>query len=48
MERLKNFFIRRKACKELYALSDHDLKDIGISRGEIPYVVAGLSNTKSE
>lgn len=28
----------RQISKELYALSDKDLADIGISRGDIPHV----------
>lgn len=33
---------RRKAVRELSALSDLALKDIGVARGEIPAVVAAL------
>jgi uncharacterized protein YjiS (DUF1127 family) len=31
---------RRRAYDELYALDDRSLADIGISRSEIPYVLA--------
>ena len=33
---------RRKAIAELSRLNDHLLRDIGISRNDIPRVVAGL------
>ena len=33
---------RRKAISELSGLSDHLLRDIGVSRGEIRHVVDGL------
>lgn len=36
-----NWRARRVAYAELSALDDHMLSDIGISRGEIPGIVAG-------
>lgn len=33
---------RRQAISELSGLSDHLLRDIGVSRGEIPYVVDSM------
>ena len=40
---------RHAAIRELHALDDHLLKDIGISRGQIPYVVEQqLVGTRSE
>jgi len=32
---MKRYFAKRKARKELEALSDETLKDLGINRGEI-------------
>ena len=28
----------RNTCNELYRMSDRDLSDLGISRGDIPFV----------
>lgn len=37
-ERLKTWRRNREAVRELSQLSDHDLSDIGIGRGDIEYV----------
>ena len=34
----KNWRQYRNTCNELYQMSDHELNDIGIARGEIPFV----------
>jgi len=39
LRRLTKIFSDTKTIKELYSLSDRDLKDIGISRGQIPYII---------
>ena len=36
----------RRACNELHALTDAQLKDIGVHRGEIKARVMGLCDTK--
>lgn len=38
---------RRAAIRELNALSDHVLKDIGLARGDIPWAVAAMLNKES-
>ncbi len=35
---------RNRTMAELHALSDRDLRDIGLYRGDIPRVVAGLDD----
>ena len=40
-ERVNQYFIQRQAVKELNQLSDYELRDIGISRGDILSVVRG-------
>jgi uncharacterized protein YjiS (DUF1127 family) len=40
-KRVNQHFIQRKAVKELNQLSDYELRDIGISRGDILSVVRG-------
>lgn len=39
---LKRWHDRRQAVRELSALSDHQLHDIGVNRADIEQVVAGL------
>ena len=39
---LRTWRKRRIAIRELRALDDHTLKDIGLSRSQIPSVVEGL------
>ena len=34
----RNWRRYRNTCNELYQVSDHELNDIGIGRGEIPFV----------
>jgi uncharacterized protein YjiS (DUF1127 family) len=38
-EKLKAWRRHREAMRELSQLSDHELSDIGIGRGDIEYVV---------
>jgi uncharacterized protein YjiS (DUF1127 family) len=38
-EKLKSWRRHREAMRELSQLSDHELSDIGIGRGDIEYVV---------
>lgn len=38
---------RRATYRELAALDDHALQDIGLSRGQIPFVVAELLSTST-
>ena len=40
-KRIDQYFIQRQAVKELNQLSDYELRDIGISRGDILSVVRG-------
>jgi uncharacterized protein YjiS (DUF1127 family) len=40
-KKINQYFIQRQAVKELNQLSDYELKDIGISRGDILSVVRG-------
>lgn len=40
-ERIKSYAIARRAIRELSALDDRTLSDLGISRARIPAVVAG-------
>jgi len=40
-EKIKRFSEQRKAIRELSALDDHVLRDLGISRAHIPYAVSG-------
>ncbi len=46
-QRFTHWNKRRKAIAELSGLSDHILRDIGISRGEIGAAVDGLLDTLS-
>lgn len=39
---------RRKAVRELYAMPDRLLRDLGIDRAQIPYVVSGLARTRRQ
>jgi len=39
---------RRAAIRELNALNDHILKDIGMTRGDIPEVVEGMLSRRPE
>lgn len=39
--KIDQYFIQRQAVKELNQLSDYELRDIGISRGDILSVVRG-------
>ncbi|TXI10817.1 MAG: DUF1127 domain-containing protein [Rhizobium sp.] len=41
LEKIKRFTENRKAIRELSALDDHVLRDLGISRAHIPYAVNG-------
>ena len=40
-KKIDQYFIQRQAVKELNQLSDYELRDIGISRGDILSVVRG-------
>jgi len=40
-KKIDQYFIQRQAIKELNQLSDYELRDIGISRGDILSVVRG-------
>jgi len=40
-KKIDQYFIQRQAIKELNRLSDYELRDIGISRGDILSVVRG-------
>ena len=41
IEKIKRFSSARKAIRELSALDDHALADLGISRSHIAYAVNG-------
>lgn len=41
IEKIKRFSAVRKAIRELSALDDHALADLGISRSHIAYAVNG-------
>ena len=36
-----NHFRRKRACALLMSMTDRQLRDIGVNRGDIPYVVYG-------
>ncbi|MBN8950493.1 MULTISPECIES: DUF1127 domain-containing protein [unclassified Rhizobium] len=40
-QKIKRFSEERRAIRELSALDDHVLRDLGISRAHIPYAVSG-------
>ena len=40
-KKINQYFIQRQAVKELNQLTDYELRDIGISRGDILSVVRG-------
>lgn len=39
--RFENWRARERAYRELAALDDHSLADIGLTRGDIPFVLEG-------
>lgn len=41
IEKIKRFSEQRRAIRELSALDDHVLRDLGIARSHIPYAVSG-------
>ena len=41
LEKIKRFSEQRRAMRELSALDDHVLRDLGISRSHIPFAVKG-------
>jgi len=43
-KRIKAWNDRRKSIRELNALDDEMLKDIGISRGEIYWIITGIKS----
>lgn len=43
---IRNWRSRRAAIRQLNALNDHMLLDIGLERGDIPRVVDGLTGTE--
>lgn len=42
LTKLDKYHERQKALRELNAMSDRELADIGITRGMIPFVVKGI------
>ena len=40
-KKINQYFIQRRAVRELNRLTDYELRDIGISRGDILSVVRG-------
>jgi uncharacterized protein YjiS (DUF1127 family) len=38
--------LRRRAYEELYALDERSLADIGITRAEIPYILARVADER--
>lgn len=42
LNKIKQYQTQQRAMKELYAMSDKELADIGITRGMIPFVVKEL------
>lgn len=48
VERYQGRRIRKRTMRELRSLSDHTLKDIGLTRGEIPAAAAALANGTME
>jgi uncharacterized protein YjiS (DUF1127 family) len=48
LARLRRRSARRAAARQLFAMSDYELKDIGLTRGEINAAVDGLSRDLPE
>ena len=46
--RFKNGANARELCADLYGLNDTELQDIGITRGEVDYVVSNRSFDREE
>lgn len=46
LQKIERHFVAQKAIKELNSLSDYELNDMGISRGDIYSVVHGDKDMK--
>jgi uncharacterized protein YjiS (DUF1127 family) len=42
----RRFWLAERTRRELSSLTDLDLRDIGITRGDIPYVAAQVDNLR--